>query len=78
MMDMIKDIKSMIKKFAEEAPIILEHPLIQEDVDFLEGLFEKHITEHIEKIGGIDNLKLMTHEELYKRWDNGVTDLFDG
>lgn len=70
------DIKTMVRIFASETPITLEHPVLQEDIEFLAGLFEKHIMDHIEKIGGFDKLRLMTHDELMKRWDEGVTDLF--
>lgn len=70
------DIKTMVRIFASETPITLEHPLLQEDIEFLAGLFEKYIMDHIEKIGGFDKLRLMTHDELMKRWDDGVTDLF--
>lgn len=70
------DIKTMVRIFASETPMTLDHPLLQEDIDFLEALFEKYMMEHIEKIGGFANLKLMTHEELMKRHDESVADLF--
>lgn len=70
------DIKTMVRIFASETTITLEHPVLQEDIEFLAGLFEKHFMDHIEKIGGFDKLRLMTHDELMKRWDKGVADLF--
>ena len=70
------DIKTMVRIFAKDTPITLEHPLLQEDIDFLEASFEKYMMDHLEKIGGFANLKLMTHDELMKRHDEGVTDLF--
>lgn len=70
------DIKTMVRIFAKDAPITLEHPLLREDIDFLAELFEKYMRDHIKRIGGFDNLKLMTHEELMERWDNGVADMF--
>ena len=70
------EVTAMAKRFAKDAPSIVEHVLMQEDIDFLAGLFEKYIRGYIKKIGGFDNLKLITHDELYERWDNGVVDLF--
>ena len=70
------DIKTMIRVFAKDTPIILEHPLIQEDIEHLEGLFYKYMTDHIEKAGGIDKLKLMTEEEIKQREDDGTAYLF--
>lgn len=70
------DIKTMVRVFAKDTPITLEHPLMQEDIEYLEGLFYKYMTDHIEKIGGFDKLKLMTEEELEQRHNESVTDLF--
>jgi hypothetical protein len=72
----LTDIKTMVRIFASETPMTLDHPLLQEDIDFLEASFEKYMMEHIEKIGGFANLKLMPHDELMKRWDDGVADMF--
>ena len=49
---------------------------MQEDIDFLEASFETYMMDHLEKIGGFTNLKLMTEAELEQRHDEGVTDLF--
>jgi len=70
------DIKTMVRVFASETPMTLEHPLLQEDIDFLEASFETYMMDHLEKIGGFTNLKLMTEAELEQRHDEGVTDLF--
>ena len=70
------DITRMAQRFAKDAPHIVEHPLVQEDIDFLAGLYEKYMRDHIKKIGGFDQLKLMTHEELMQRWDDGTADMF--
>ena len=70
------DITGMAKRFVKDAPINLEQPLLQEDIDFLAELIEKYIKSYIEKIGGIDKLKLMSHEELAERWNGWVADLF--
>ena len=61
-------------EYSQRNIITLEHPLLQEDIEFLAGLFEKYIMDHIEKIGGFDKLRLMTHDELMSGMR--VTDLF--
>lgn len=73
----LTDIKSMCRKYAGDIFDSLEILYSTEQVEYLAGKFEQYIKDYIEQQGGIENLKLLSKEELEKMWDNECNGLMN-
>ncbi len=65
----LTDIKGMCKKYADDVFNSFEILYSTEQVEYLAARFEQYINNYIEQQGGIENLKLLTKEELEDIWD---------
>ena len=73
----LTDIKSMCRKYAEDVFNSFEILYLTEQVEYMAVRFEQYINDYIEQQGGIENLKLLSKEELEQMWDNECNGLMN-
>ena len=73
----LTNIKSMCRKYAEDVFNSFEILYSTEQVEYLAARFEQYINDYIVQQGGIENLKLLSKEELEQMWDNECNGLMN-
>jgi len=69
------DYREMCRIYASELPFACNRPFLVEDLNYIADLLEKHIKSYIEKIGGEENLQLLTKEESDERYEVALEEL---
>lgn len=74
--DAVTNIKEMCFIYARDSLNEIGKPYSLWQQRFLAELFHKHISSHIEKVGGYDNLELYTIEEVEAIENKSIEDMF--
>jgi hypothetical protein len=70
------DYKIMCQLYVKDFPWLFNQLFLQEELDHIAGLLEQYIKDYIEDIGGVENLQLLTEEEMDELWEADVAALF--
>jgi len=73
----ITDITGMCQKYTEDVFDSFNTLYSAEQVKYLAGKFEQYVNDYIEQQGGIENLKLLSEEELGQIWNRECEGLMD-
>lgn len=69
------NITDACESYSKDIPVIYEKPFLQSQLNHIARLLEKHIEDHLVRIGGLTKLRIYTDEELDMIWQDTVDDL---